>query len=693
MATIKTNVSRFRAMSFAVAHDGSGYFANGLDLPQRWDGQTAECEDAGLAAPTSVCDMAAQSTAGTIWGDLQVYCRYVDDAGIPSNFSAVTSIAVTSGDKTQGFRYTNVPQPSGRQSKTEIWRNTRGQTVTWYLDVDNSPASTSTAKTDGDLIDQSSLRFVTAEGWPNANRFTQPPDWASVVVSFQNRTWWAVPVDYTWGDGTVSTTTSYVKVTGAKLTSPMAGRTLHASGFLGTEIDSIDSDTSLTLTAAPSEGFGTAGDWHSISTDDEANYNTLLFSEAGEPESVPTTNALTLQKDGDRLTGMLPLGAYLFLLKHRHIYRGSTAGDPRRDMTFMLAAQRGCLNQQCWCRVQGAAFLLDRQGCYVFAGSDPVDISGQIADWFQKRVNWSAEQHFHIEHSPEDHTVRCIVAVDQDYYPQDVFAYNYQLGQWHHEGYPFKLGASVQAPIGGQERVLVGMEEQVALMGEGVLDGPSPGLGAHQDRLMSVSQTTRGTVTSATTNTITDTAANFDFSGWSTKPQDVGTPVYVIDSAGDWNMRRIASINSTSSSITFQRALSAAPAVGETYQIGGIEYQGKWGSFALPEYEQEQVRRALVRFQPQHAAGKVNLRKYFDHTSAVETAHIDYDSNIGVKVESDSGNIQLDLERSEGVLFHRFDGGFEAGSPAQRSIEIELKGVSGEERAKLYEVVVDGVKR
>jgi hypothetical protein len=693
MAYIATNLSRFHPMSMAIGHDGASYYANGLDAPRRWDGQSSLAEDAGVRPPSTTVTIAAQSTAGTIWGNYIAYCRFVDDGGVPSNLSPVTSIAITSGAANTGFVYTNVPQPTARADKTEIWRNTRGQTVTLYRDVADAAATARTARTDGELVLQQSLRILSREGWPNANRFSQPPDWASVVVSFQNRTWWGVPVDYDFGTATLSTSTTNVQFTGTKLTSQMAGRNLSGSGFQAAEISSVDSNTSVTLVSAPVAGFGSAGDYYAICTD-PANYNTILFSEAGEPESVPAENALTLQEDGDRLRAQMPLGAYLYLLKERHLYRLSTAGDPRRDAIAMLVGRRGCLNQRSWCRIQRAAFVLDRQGAYMFDGSAPVPISSAVDDpYFRSRVNWDAARWFHVEHAPDEFTVRCFVALDHDWWPRDVLAFNYQLGQWSHERYPFELGASVQVPINGQDRTLVGMEETVSLLSEGVLDGPSPGLGSHDETLPSVTGTTRGTITSAGTTTIIDTAASFDFTFWHASPQSIGAPVYVIDANGDYQMRRIASIDVTTSTITFQHAFSTTPSVGETYQIGGRELEGKFGAFALPEGEQEQTRRVLMRFEPQTQAGKINLRHYYNHTSVAETAHVAYDDNVGVNVEADSPNAQFDLSQAEGVLQTRFDAGYDPQSPANRSLEIELNGVSGNVIGKIYQVQLDGVTR
>ncbi len=693
MTYISTSINRFHPMSMAIAHDGASFFTNGLDAPKRWDGLSSLAEDAGMRPPSTTVTIAGQSTAGSIWGNYIAYCRFVDDAGIPSNLSPVTSIAITSGGAKTGFTYTNVPQPTVRGDKTEIYRNSRGQTVTLYRDVADASATEHTARTDGELVLEQSLRILSREGWPNANRFTQPPDWASVVVSFQNRTWWGVPVDYDFGTATASTSTTNVQFTGTKLTAQMEGRNLHASGFQAAEISSVDSNTSVTLTSAPTAGFGSAGDYYVICTD-PANYNTILFSEPGEPESVPTDNALTLQEDGDRLRGMMPLGAYLYLFKQRHVYRMSTAGDPRRDSIAMLVARRGCLNQRSWCRIERAAFVLDRQGAYMFDGSAPVPISSAVDDpYFRARVNWDAARWFHVEHAPDEFTVRCFVALDHDWWPRDVLAFNYQLGQWHHERHAFELGASAQVPINGQDRTLVGMEQTVSLLSEGVLDGPSPGLGSHDETLPSVTGTTRGTITSAGTTTIIDTAASFDFSSWHASPQSIGAPVYVIDTNGDYQVRRIASINVTTSTITFQHAFDSTPSAGDTYQIGGREIQGKFGAFALPEGEQEQTRRVLMRFEPQNEAGKINLRHYYNHTSVAETAHVGHNDNVGVNIEASSANAQFDLTEDAGVLWSRFDAGYDPQSPANRSMEIELKGVSGNVIGKIYELQLDGMTR
>jgi hypothetical protein len=77
---------------YAETPDGKLLIADGLNPVKVWDGLKATLEDAGLAAPdpssgnpTIAID---GSLRGAILGDYQIYVRYVDEDGNPSNLSA-----------------------------------------------------------------------------------------------------------------------------------------------------------------------------------------------------------------------------------------------------------------------------------------------------------------------------------------------------------------------------------------------------------------------------------------------------------------------------------------------------------------------------------------------------------------------------------------------------------------------------
>lgn len=695
MATIHSNLNPEQRVCMANAPSGELYIHNGLDAAQRWDGQTLVCETSGMEAPDTACTIAG-SGSGSIFGNYNAYVRFIDDEGIPGNLSPVASTAITSGAAIAGFSYASVPKDTTHRTQRttgrEIWRNTSGQNVTLYLATtidDNTTLTASDSKTDGELITQTSMRMYTADNYPNANRFTPPPSDMSVIVSFMDRMWFSVPSSYNPGRIT-SITGKAVVAAGTMFTQQMVGWKLFVAGKLAGEIASVNSATSLTLTTSQDTGFGTALSWYSIGSGLERR-NMVMFSEANEPESVPSVNSLVLQEDGDTMRGMMVHGSYLYLLKNRHIYRLTTAGDPRRDAQVVLVAERGVVNQQCWCRAEGLAFIMDFNGIYAFDGASIQSASDAVQDWFRDEINWSASKWFSCAHAPDEQTVRFFVALGTDSFPKDALCYNYRMRQWHHEDYPFEIGSACEANINGMRRVIVGAEETVQLLGEGVLDGCAPYPSSRETSLASVSETTRGTITSASTNWFVDSAADFTFSNWFAPPNSYGAPVAVIDTKGDYQIRRIASIDSNNKKITVQDDWDTVPTVGDTYQIGAIELQALFGTFEYVEQEQSNVRKLAVRYEPQTNASTLSIRRYHNHSGTALTHAVDYDNGDGVVTKQGNANIQLDLTRAPGYLRYNYDGGFENYGPAERMLEVELKGVSGKEKTKLYSLDIEGV--
>jgi len=675
----------------AEAPDGVLYFATGNDRVLRWDGTTEKTEWAGIEASTSACTMAAStSTSGTIYGDYTAYVRFLDDEDIPSSFSAAATLSITSGAPAPGISYSAIPVSStSRCTKREVWRNTAGQNVTWYLDctiADNTTTTTSSTRTDGELVTQSSIRFVTEDGWPNAMRFTPPPNNMGVVVSFQDRMWYAVPRPYTAGHAIGSGTA--VSVWGGDLRAQMAGRRFYQGAHNWATIGEA-TGSSVTLVAEPASGFG-PDDYYAIYDADVRN--TIYFSEAGEPESVPTSNAITLQEDGDKISGLMPLYSFLFILKERHIYRMASAGDPRRDATVSLVAERGCVNQRCWCRVEGTAFLMDETGIYVFKDNETQAVSSPIQDVFRGQINWDHRKWFHCVHSADEETVRFFVSMDTDLYPTHALCFNYRLQQWHTEQYPFDIGASCNCRIGQEYRTLVGSDESVSLLGEGVLDGCALEAAAREDSI-TCSQTLRGTVTAASSDTITDSAASWNFSDWHVHPVTIGAPVYIIASDGSVQWRRISAINYSTKILTVVRDWDTTPSVGDTYMIGGINWQAKFGAFAFLEEESQNVRQIKLRYQPQADAATLEMRTYLNHSATEQSAHVAWNNGAGVSVAAGSGNLMVDLTGDTGYARWNLNDGFENHGPADRTLEVELEGVSGKQKTQIYALDIDGVDR
>jgi len=411
MTVLYGNLPTSRPPTIAESRKGEVFIATGLGRPQRWDGYSNTTEDAGISAPETSCSIEATGGAGSIQGVYSAYVRFLDDSNIPSSFSPVAEIDQSDSGVAKLY-YSGIPTSSeSRVTQRQIWRNTDGQGVTYYLDVtldDNVATTAYTSNTDAQLRENESLRFTTTKGYPNANRFTVPPSHMAVVQFYQNRSWWLVPDEYS--EGTVTISGTAVVGSGTNWTSHMVGLVFHTPSGQAT-ISSVDSVTAMVLESTGA-GSGTPPNYAIKPTATE--YDAIYFSEDDEPESVPATNKLYGYPDGDRLVGAMTAYGQMFLLKSRHIYRLTTCSDPRTDTSITLVAERGCVNQRCWCRVEGLAFLVDELGAYFFDGNQIQSVSDPIQDYWRDTINWAAKQWFHVVHDPQNQCVRFYYAKDSD---------------------------------------------------------------------------------------------------------------------------------------------------------------------------------------------------------------------------------------------------------------------------------------
>lgn len=387
-------------MTVARAQTGEIYMHNGNDRPQRWDGITAATEHSGITAPTTEVT-AAGSGSGSLSGSYTVYTRFIDDDGIPSNFSpSGTSLTLASDAQVD---YSSIPQPTAGEPRVslanggqiQLWRNTDGQEITWYLDatVDTGTTVATSTKTDAQLQASTALRFYTADGYPNAMRFTPPATEYKVIVNHMDRMWFA---------GTTST--------------------------------------------------------------DADDRNTIMFSEANEPESVPSVNSLTLQEDGDEIVGLMPIGPYLYILKRRHIYQLATSGDPRRDASVVLVADRGCLNQRCWTRVESTAFLLDENGAYVMKGSEVQALDTPVRNFVTDQIDWDDHALYHVAKDADQELVQFFVTLGSGQGPRHALTYHYRLNRWSLDSFAsFDAKASGEAEISGVMRLVIAHNSQLKI--------------------------------------------------------------------------------------------------------------------------------------------------------------------------------------------------------------------------------------
>lgn len=473
MTVIKSSWSKATPASIAEDRKGNVFFATGEHRAQRWHGNESATEDVGINAPETSCTGTKTDDSGTnIQGSYEAYVRFVDDEGIASSFSPVASIEMTDASYESIF-YSSIPvSTEDRVTHREIWRSTDGQTLTFYLDHEmtgNIKTSHTSTNTDTQLQAKSAMRFKTVKGYPNANRFGVPPTNMSVVQFYCNRSWWSVPAEYS--DGSVSISDGGTTVTG---TSTNWSSNMEGSQFwtpIGeANISDVNSATELILSTSLA---GASASYKILP--DSSEYDAVYFSEDGEPESVHANNKIVTYPDGDRMTGSMPVYGYLFLLKSAHIYRMNTCSDPRSDTNVELVAERGCLNQRCWTRAEGMAFLMDRQGMYLFSGSTTQAISGPIQDYIRDTINWSASKWFHVTHDKRRELIMFFVALNSDTRPKHVLTFDYRSQRWALESHGTNLHSSCEMLLSEAPRVAAGTGDETAaqLLDQGTTDNGS----------------------------------------------------------------------------------------------------------------------------------------------------------------------------------------------------------------------------
>ena len=410
---------------------------------------------------------------------------------------------------------------------------------------------------------------------------------------------------------------------------------------------------------------------------------TIYYSEAGSTEAWPALNGLAIQDTGEDINALIDTRSFLFVATRRRLYRLTFRANPATDGGIFLAANRGCVNQRCWVLANGVTYILDERGIYQFGGSDQIqEASEPIRDIFaldrrgdELRVAWEASRYFHACHDPANATIRWFVSLSSFYLPQHALCYNYSIQQWWVEEYPFPVGASV---IWDQikPRVMLGsLGTRVMTMGYGNLDGPDP-----------IGGRVRGTVTSATWTSITDSGATYASSGL------VGYPVAIVAGTGKGQMRLVASVSSTT--INVVQPWLVKPDTTSVYQLGAVRYQWKSGWFRYPASDGAGFRRLEAIFQPCLAPATLDLRRYHDHALEPEDWGLTWPptdaESDGWETTEDDPNAVVDLEQERGFVQLRMDKARGTRVNKGEFVAVEMKGHSTSKPISIYQIGLDG---
>lgn len=668
--------------TFAESSEGVVLVTNGIDKPLRWDGQDLTAVPAGVTAPTTAPTLSGIG-AGGITGAYRAFVRFVDRYGNYSNLSPISGQVQVNA--ASAVLYQSLPAPAeAKVTRRQVLRNTAGQFATFYVDIDTenvSAPSMQSTRTDADLAAREAQPLLDAEGNDLANVHGPPPDHKPFVAYHLTRMWMAG--ESTYAEGSVEVTKGSTTVTGrgTEWAATFAGRYLHVAGATRSYlIDSAD-EAAQTLTLDEA---------YTDDTDPFAAYavrpapaesSLIYFSEPGLPESWPAVNALTLPEDGDVVTGLMPRGSFLYILKRRRIYRMTAQSDPLQDGFIFLTAGRGCVNNRCWVIADEVAYLLDEGGVHRFDGTDAAEnVSTPVQTFFQSdgpgpRINWRASRYFHASHHPGQECVRWFVCLHGEYLPRHALCYAYRLRKWWVEEYPVAVGASALGRLGRPTGVWHDSAEQVFLggphgtvfaLGDSALDGTRAGVG-----------TLRGAVTAAGVASLTDSRAAF--------PDLAGVPVAVAAGRGVGQARVV--VGNTATRLDLDRPWAVKPDATSVYQVGGIRYRYLSGRLRYAPTEDRDEASVELLFEPTGGELWLTLSHDFGRPLAAGYTY----RGVGVASGRPAEERVVDLGAAEGAFYHRFDRHRERGTRGPRFVRIGLEGVSGEAAVRLGEMVLRGV--
>jgi len=214
--------------------------------------------------------------------------------------------------------------------------------------------------------------------------------------------------------------------------------------------------------------------------------NTLLYSEADEPEAVPEVNELILQtnvRDTDYITALIPYAGALIVAQSRHCHRLAFVRSPALDATTSLIAYRGCLNQRCWDLYDGVAYILDDNGLYSMDQQGSVEpLTMGLDNLFQRtnstlKIDFSKRQWFFVRADRSQGVIRVHVAFQGDAgkYPTSQIVYCPNYKTFWIERYPedFSSATNVRSEDGGIIQVHGG-QTGLFVLGQGLTDDGEP---------------------------------------------------------------------------------------------------------------------------------------------------------------------------------------------------------------------------
>lgn len=620
-------------------------------------------------------------------GNYTAYLRFVDGEGNVSNVSPISQ--ELEGFGLQGIRYTNVQSPTEDKVKLrQILRNTSGQAGVYYVDIETSDLTSTelvSYKRDIHLLGGEAVPFFDDSGIPLVMRNGIPPNHKPYLAYYKDRLWLGGEVVYSTGHLQVTAGSTTVTGVGTGFVSAMKDRFLYITGSREVHEIAAVSESAQTLTISPAwKGATDAFATYKIQSPPAERAN-IYFSEPGLYEAWNPFGGLTLDSQSEPITALLATDAFLYIAQERLIWRITFKGEPYRDGAVFEAVRRGCINHRSWVRVEGLLYILDHEGIYSFDGGDEVKpISLAIDDLFDPdhprgkfRINWQGSRFFHAHYDRVNGVLRWFVCLS-GYRPRHALCYQLANQAWWIEEYPYPILDSATWESGlTPVPIVVSRFGKVYAMNRNTLDGPVRSAG-----------TTRGTVTSATSTTITDAFATFASSGIA------GNPILITGGKGKGQRRLVVAVSGQT--LTVKHPWLETPDATSTYQLGGFNWQWRSKVFRWLPGGTDQARRLEMIFSPCQAEAEMAVQFYRDHAETPEDFGVDWPptpaESDGVEYTKDEPEAVVDLTLPKGFAQIRVSDNRNYYTERGDFLEIDLSGGSSAHPILFHELSLEGVE-
>ena len=618
LATAQAPHAPFR---YVKANDGTIFMLNGIDRPLAWDGMAATARNWGMDTPTGTPTLAA-GAAGLPDGTYLYYVSwYNEKTGEYSGLSPISaSITVTLDQVT----VTKVSTTTDTQvTHWAVWRNTDGQTDTFYLVGTTAYANATFTDNIADSVLEAAQ--VMEDSTVLNGKYCYVANFKGRMVAYGSR------VETT---GTATATNASANITGAGTywkPSHVGQRIRFGTEAVYYTIATVTNNTTATITPVYA-GSTAGGKAFRIYPARQAD---LTWSKAGTNEGFAVGDSFgVFPNDGDLPTGLHVIGHSLVPFKRTHAYRFSyDGGDPSpitgTGSVTQVLSSRGLIRHECCTVVDSIGYCLDSKGIYAFDGAGPATpLDAGIRRLFQPddgiasadRVNRAYADTWHSVEDPKTNSVVWFVTCGTETKPKTALVYEITQQRWSVWKYPMAITAScIGQDSSGQVRAWVGDENGNlwALSGVRQVEGAA------------TTGTLTGTATGGGAATLTDAGASFQ----TTDNGLAGVPVYILSGTGSGQERIIQS--NTGTQFTVSQAWVTQPDATSVYLIGYIESRWRyvWNSF--DRGKRGDARRLAVYYDPTSTERSFFARLFRDYES---TAILDWmpcsDHSDGLEIAS-----------------------------------------------------------